>query len=224
MFSRNKINMIVCDMAGTIIQEKGIVYNSLFNTIRLIKPNLQKSEINRFYGCNKKEVIDYFVDLEKMNSPEIVKNNLNSEFNYYLKKEYQNNKDVSLIHHNLPSFFNALKQQDIKIALNTGYNKEIQKLLIDKFNLNDSIDDFISSEEVNRGRPYPHMINKLLIRNSISDPSTVIKIGDSIPDILEGKNAKTNTVAVLSGAETKENLKKYDPDFIIDSIMDLKIN
>ena len=89
-----------------------------------------------------------------MNSPEIVKNNLNSEFNYYLKKEYKNNKDISLIHHNLPSFFNALKQQDIKIALNTGYNKEIQKLLINKFNLNDSIDDFISSEEVNRGRPY----------------------------------------------------------------------
>ena len=55
------------------------------------------------------------------------------------------------------------------------------------------------------------MINKLLIRNNISDPSTVIKIGDSIPDILEGKNAKTNTVAVLlSGAETKDNLKKYD--------------
>ena len=78
--------MIICDMAGTIIQEKGIVYNSLFNTIRLIKPNLQKSEINKFYGCNKKEIIDYFVDLEKMNSPEIVKNNLNSEFNYYLKK------------------------------------------------------------------------------------------------------------------------------------------
>ena len=47
-----------------------------------------------------------------MNNSIIVKNNLNSEFNYYLKK-YQNNKDVSLIHHNLPSFFNALKQQDI---------------------------------------------------------------------------------------------------------------
>ena len=57
-----------------------------------------------------------------MNSPEIVKINLNSEFNYYLKKEYQNNKDVSLIHHNFPSFFNALKQLDIIIALNTGYN------------------------------------------------------------------------------------------------------
>ena len=85
------------------------------------------SEINRFYGCNKKEVIDFFVDVEKMNSPEIVKNNLNSEFNYYLKKEYQNNKNVTLIHHNLPCFFYALRDQDIKIALNTGYNKEIQK-------------------------------------------------------------------------------------------------
>ena len=224
MFSRNKINMIVCDMAGTIIQEKGIVYKSLFNTVKLIKPNLEMSEINKFYGCNKKEVIDFFVDVEKMNSPEIVKNNLNSEFNYYLKQEYKNNKNVTLIHPNLPSFFNALRDQDIKIALNTGYNKEIQKLLIDNFNLNECIDDFISSEEVSRGRPYPHMLTKLLRRNNITDPSTVIKIGDSIPDILEGKNANTKTVAVLSGAEKKVNLEDYKPDFILDTIMDLKIN
>tara|TARA_B100000282_G_scaffold1987_1_gene1366 strand:- start:153 stop:755 length:603 start_codon:yes stop_codon:yes gene_type:complete len=193
MFSRNKINMIVCDMAGTIIQEKGIVYKSLYNTIKLIKPDLERKEINKFYGCNKKEVIDYFVDIQKMNSPDIVKNNLNSEFNYFLKQEYKNNKDVTLIHHNLPSFFNALREQDIKIALNTGYNKEIQKVLIDKFNLNEYIDDYISSQEVSRGRPYPHMLNNLIRRNNINDPSSVVKIGDSIPDILEGKNANTKT-------------------------------
>ena len=224
MFSRNKINMIVCDMAGTIIQEKGIVYKSLYNTVKLIKPDLEIKEINKFYGCNKKEVIDYFVDIQKMHSPDIVKNNLNSEFNYFLKQEYKNNKDVTLIHHNLPSFFNALREQDIKIALNTGYNKEIQKVLIDKFNLNEYIDDYISSQEVSRGRPYPHMLNNLIRRNNINDPSSVVKIGDSIPDILEGKNANTKTVAVLSGAETKKNLEDYNPDFVLDSIMDLRIH
>ena len=224
MFSRNSIKMIVSDMAGTIIQENGIVYNALYNTIKLINPNLKREEINKFHGCSKKEVIDFFVDKERMNSPEVVKSNLNSEFNYYLKKEYTENPSVTLIDKNLPSFFNALRDQDIKVCLNTGYNKDIQKLLIDKFNLNDSIDDFISSTQVSRGRPYPHMINTLMRRNSIDDPKSVIKIGDSLADILEGKNAGCITIGVLSGAETKGSLESKKPDYILDNIMKLRIN
>lgn len=224
MFKLAQTRMLVCDMAGTIIQEKGIVYNALFNTIKLVKPDLYRKEINEFYGCNKTEVIDYFVDQQKMNSPEVVKRNLNSEFNYFLKKEYTENPNVTLIHPNLPAFFNALREQDIKITLNTGYNKTIQNLLLDKFELKDHIDDYISSEEVLRGRPYPFMIDKLMERNNVKDPRSVIKIGDTVTDIMEGKNADCKTVGVLSGSCSKSVLEKYKPDSIIDSIMDLKIN
>jgi len=224
MFKLRSTRMLICDMAGTTVQEKGIVYNSLFNTIKLIKPNLIKSEISKFSGYNKNEVIKYYVDKQKMDSPIIVLNNLKSEFNYYLKKEYSNNNSVNLIHPNLPLFFNLLREQDIKICLNTGYNKDIQNLLIDKLNLLDCIDDYISSEEVDRGRPYPYMIERLMFRNNIEYPQEVIKIGDSIADINEGKNAGCKTVGVLSGAGSKEELKKHNPDFIINNIMDLRFN
>ena len=222
MFRLSQTRMLVCDMAGTIIQEKGIVYNALYKTIKLIEPNLQRNEINKFYGYNKSEVIDYYVDRQKNNSSVIIKRNLNSEFNYFLKKEYQNNPNVSLINKNLPNFFNALRDQDIKITLNTGYNNEIQKLLIDKFELNNCIDDYISSQEVTRSRPYPFMIYELMKRNSINSSQQVIKIGDTVADILEGKNSNCKTVSVLSGSEIKNTLKKHNPDFIIDNIMDLK--
>jgi len=222
MFRLSQTRMLVCDMAGTIIQERGIVYNALFNTIRLIDDSLTRNNINRFYGCNKSEVIEHFVDKQNMDSPEVVKMNLNSEFNYFLKKEYLNNPNVILINDNIPHFFNALRDQDIKIALNTGYNREIQKLLIDKFDLHNCIDDYISSEEVTRGRPYPFMINELMKRNSIINPNLVIKIGDTVADIIEGKNANCQTVSVLSGSETKKSLIKYNPDFIINDIMDLR--
>ena len=224
MFKLRSTRMLICDMAGTTVQEKGIVYNSLFNTIKLIKPNLIKSEISKFSGYNKNEVIKYYVDKQKMDSPIIVLNNLKSEFNYYLKKEYSNNNSVNLIHPNLPLFFNLLREQDIKICLNTGYNKDIQNLLIDKLNLLDCIDDYISSEEVDRGRPYPYMIERLMFRNNIEYPQEVIKIGDSIVDINEGKNAGCKTVGVLSGSNSKVQLKKENPDFIINNIMDLKFN
>jgi len=224
MFGLRSTKMLVCDMAGTTIQEKGIVYNSLFNTIKLIKPNLIRSDISRFAGYNKNEVIRYYVDQQRMNSPDVVFRNLKSEFNYYLKKEYMNNESVKLMDKNLPSFFNLLREYDIKICLNTGYNKDIQNLLIDKLNLLDCIDDYISSEEVERGRPYPYMINKLMSRNNVNYPEEVIKIGDSVADIKEGKNAGCKTVGVLSGANSKAQLLKENPDIIINNIMDLRFN
>ena len=101
MFRISSTKMLICDMAGTTIQEKGIVYNSLYRTIKLIHPNLQKNDIKPFGGAKKREVIKYFVNKRKMDSPEVVINNLDSEFNYFLKKEYQNNPSVKLIHPNL---------------------------------------------------------------------------------------------------------------------------
>ena len=224
MFRSKSIRMLVCDMAGTTIQEKGIVYNSLYKTVKLIKPKLMKSEIEQFSGYNKLEVIKYFVEQQKMDSPTTVINNLDSEFNYYLKKEYSNNDSVKLIHPALLPYFNVLRYNDIKICLNTGYNKDIQNLLIDKLGMLDYIDDYISSEEVDRGRPYPYMINRLMARNDIDNPKEVIKIGDSVADIKEGINAGCNTVAVLSGAGHVQDLSKEKPDFILNSIMDLRFN
>jgi len=222
MFRSKSIRMLVCDMAGTTIQERGIVYNSLYKTVKLIKPKLMKSEIEQFSGYNKLEVIKYFVEQQKMDSPTTVINNLDSEFNYYLKKEYSNNDSVKLIHPALLPYFNVLRYNDIKICLNTGYNKDIQNLLIDKLGMLDYIDDYISSEEVDRGRPYPYMINRLMARNDIDNPKEVIKIGDSVADIKEGINAGCNTVAVLSGAGHVQDLSKEKPDFILNSIMDLR--
>ena len=224
MFGLRSTKMIIFDMAGTTIQEKGIVYNSLFNTIKLIKPDLLRSDISRFAGYNKNEVIKYYVDQQRINSPDVVLRNLKSEFNYYLKKEYINNDSVKLMDKNMPSFFNLLREYDIKICLNTGYNKDIQNLLIDKLELLDCIDDYISSEEVERGRPYPYMINKLMSRNNVNIPEEVIKIGDTIADIKEGKNAGCKTVGVLSGADSKEQLLKEKPDIIINNVMDLRFN
>ena len=133
MFKLSQTKMLVCDMAGTIIREKGIVYDALYNTIKVIQPSLIRSDINEFYGCEKSAVIKHFVNKNIKEDQKIVQNNLESEFNYFLKKEYTENPNVTLINPNIPSFFNALRDQDVKIALNTGYNKDIQKLLIDKY-------------------------------------------------------------------------------------------
>ena len=118
--------------------------------------------------------------------------------------------------------FTGLKKNNIKIALNTGYSKEIQEKIIDKLKLNEYIDDYISSDMVPSGRPAPYMINKLMSNLDINNPNIVMKVGDTPNDILEGQNARCGYVlGVLSGSSTLKELKIHGPTDILSSIAEL---
>ena len=112
-----------------------------------------------------------------------------------------------------------MRNNNIKICLNTGYNKNIQKLIIDKLNLEEMIDDYISSEDVEKSRPYPDMINELKYRNNIKNSKEIIKIGDTQNDILEGKNAGCLlNIGVLTGSNNFNNFVDVGADHIIESV------
>ena len=164
MLINSRFKMIVCDMAGTIIKENNIVYKTLYEVIKSFNDSLLQEDINKFKGFNKLEVIDHFVKKQGLPIREsrlLIKQS-NNKFNSLLKEKYSVDKNVKLIHMHLPNLLNALRDNDKKIVLNTGYNKEIQNILINKFSLNKCIDDYISSEEVKVGRPYPYMIYNLM--------------------------------------------------------------
>ena len=132
-----------------------------------------------------------------------------ASFKRELKNNYFNDKSIKLVDDNLPTLFNKLRQNGVKVALNSGFSVDIQEALIENLNMRDFIDGYISSESVHHGRPEPFMIQELMKRFDITNPKEVIKVGDSKNDILEGKNAGClMSVGVLSGAENEENLKK----------------
>ena len=76
-------------------------------------------------------------------------------------------------------------------------------------------------EQVERGRPQPYMIHKLANDLDIHNTRHIAKIGDTIPDMLEGINAKCGlNIGVLSGAEDYDGLYPFS-DIIMNNIMDL---
>ena len=224
----NPIKLIVCDMAGTTVNEGGIVYKTLYETIKQFNIKIDKDEIKNWYGINKTEVLNFFLTREE-NIDEEIKPKMLEEmlatFKSNLKNNYYNDNSIKLIHPHLPDHFNKLRESGIKIALNSGFSVDIQENLINNLNMGEFIDGYISSESVPCGRPEPFMIQELMKRFDITDPHTVIKIGDSMNDILEGKNAQCyKSIGVLSGAETRENLVKAGADEILNSVMDLELN
>ena len=98
-----------------------------------------------------------------------------------------------------------------------------QEEMISHFNIGPHIDDYISSEEVSVGRPYPFMIYTLMERNYIISPKNVMKVGDTTNDIMEGINAGCGqTIGVLTGADKRQKLIDAGADAVIKKVTDLK--
>jgi phosphoglycolate phosphatase-like HAD superfamily hydrolase len=85
------------------------------------------------------------------------------------------------------------------------------------------IDATVASDEVERGRPHPDMIQHLMFKLGITDPQRTAKVGDTPVDLLEGRNAGCGLVfGVTGGSSTREQLEKFPHDHLINSVSQFK--
>lgn len=142
--------------------------------------------------------------------------------------------------------FNYLKDYGIKVATTTGYTAEMMKIVEYKAaEYGYTPDLVVTSEDVNnQGRPSPAMIQLIMRKFNIDDSKKVLKVGDTLVDIEEGRNAGVKTVGIVEGSslmglsqvefdeldneqqiakrnEVKRKFESVNADFIIDSIYDL---
>ena len=211
-------------MAGTVVDEQNIVYKTLhqalvdggYNNITLdevLKDGAGKEKLRAIQDLMTIKV----GVLDEKKSLEIHKNfkqNLDKNYATMEIKEQPNASEI----------FKWLKSQNIKVALNTGYNKTIANMLVEKLNwqVGRDIDALVTADDANNHRPAPDMIwvanKKLGVENN-----TVAKVGDSAIDIDEGKNADCAlTIGVTTGAQTRQQLQTANPDFVIDDLLELK--
>ena len=111
-----------------------------------------------------------------------------------------------------------LREMGLKIGSTTGYTDEMMALVVPKAaELGYSPDCWFSPDSTNKkGRPYPYMIFRNMEKLELKDVSRVMKVGDTVSDILEGKNAGLVTVGILEGSSvmglTQEEYEALSPE------------
>tara|TARA_Y100000590_G_C15685595_1_gene1001497 strand:- start:256 stop:897 length:642 start_codon:yes stop_codon:yes gene_type:complete len=211
--------MVIFDMAGTTINEGGLVYKTLKDTLWRHNIFYTEEEFDKFHGVSKKQVLKHFI--EKTDSDV----NIDTAYRWFednLIKNYSSSNSIKVMDGTF-TLFNKLREDDIKICLNTGYPRNIAEHILDNVGIEIGvhIDDLITSSEVPIGRPAPYMINHLMKKYGVS-PSYVAKVGDTVADIREGQNAHVKyQIGVLSGADDRETLEKANPHLIVNSVKDL---
>lgn len=97
---------------------------------------------------------------------------------------------------------NALRQQGMKIGSTTGYNDKMMGVVVPQARAQGYAPDYWCSPDSTegKGRPYPYMLFENMKALGAASVDSVLKVGDTVSDILEGKNAGVHTLGVLEGS------------------------
>ncbi|MEP6747366.1 MAG: HAD hydrolase-like protein [Bacteroidota bacterium] len=217
------IRMVVFDMAGTTVNENNVVYKTLQQAINEKGFNFTLDEVLlEGAGKEKLQAIKSILRVFAEKDDNDLANDIYKRFIVLLAAAYDTLE--VLPQDNALELFHALKQKDILVILNTGYNNETAESLIKKLGWKKGVDydSLVTANDVDKNRPNPDMIWLAMKRFDISNAAEVVKVGDSIIDIEEGQNAGCClSVGITTGAHTFEQLQTAKPDAIINNLMEL---
>lgn len=217
------IKMIVFDMAGTTVDEDNVVYKTLQSAINEKDFDFSLDNVlAQGAGKEKLQAIKSILKTYAHIEDEKLANDIYNRFLGLLENAYTTMNVLPQA--NAADLFHSLKQKNILVVLNTGYNKETADFLINKIGWQKGthFDELITATDVQNNRPEPDMIFLAMKKWKIDNAGEVVKVGDSTIDIEEGQNAGCGiSVGITTGAHTYDQLLTANPDYIIDDLMDL---
>jgi phosphonatase-like hydrolase len=214
-------SMVVFDMAGTTVDENNVVYKTLHAAILQAGVEVTLDEV-LLHGAGKEKlqaIKDVLVAVQAANVDAAA---IYEQFVVLLAIAYANLEVTPCS--NAETVFALLKKQEIKVVLNTGYNRATATDLLRKLNwtIGEDIDLLVTASDVSNNRPAPDMIEFAIRHFNIQDPATVVKVGDSAIDIEEGKNAGCGkTFGVTTGAQTKDQIAVANPTAVLDDLLEI---
>jgi HAD superfamily hydrolase (TIGR01549 family) len=215
-----KIEFILFDTIGTCVKENSNSGSTIIDCFtqafdsKQITLNFQ--EVNQIRGKSKIEAISELLLMKKQ--PLKFAPDIYSEFISLLKyriSEFSEQEGAT-------ELFYFLKEKTIKIGLGSGLPEEIMQTLCKNLNWEEMFDYIGSSEKLGKGRPNPVMIFDAMKKLKIENSKRVLKVGDTVADIEEGKNAGVHTAAVLTGTQEIQKIQNAKPDFIFENILGIK--
>ncbi|AKP67003.1 phosphonoacetaldehyde hydrolase [Companilactobacillus ginsenosidimutans] len=248
------IEAVIFDWAGTTVDYGSlapvVAFKAAFNT-KSIYPT--DEEIRQFMGMSKWDHIGEMLQLPTIRQQwEDEYGELPTEDD---RKELYTMFESALMAHlvkqtelkpHLLDTIDFLEDSGIQYATTTGYTPEMMDAVQrGASNLGYKPDIVLTSADVNNnGRPAPDMIEKILFELGEIKPEEALKVGDTIVDIEEGRNAGVQTVGIIDGsslmglnesdfnnltedereavrAEVRQQFETVDADYIINDLSEL---
>lgn len=208
----NPVDLVVLDMAGTTVEEHGLVYKALADT--MIAAGGSADDVGRWMGADKYEAISSMLGRSEVDTEF-------ADFHERLAKYYAETPPSPIP--GVPEALAQLRSQGVKVALTTGFDRPIVDGLLDVLGWREGVlDAVVCVDDVSAGRPAPYMIFKAMELTGVRDVRRVLAAGDTTRDLQAGMNAGAGfVVGVLSGSQTAEELGTVRHTHLLNSVADV---
>ncbi len=253
MNTANRIQLAVFDWAGTTVDYGSsapmVVFEEIFRNAGIA---LTRAQINGPMGMEKKAHIRSLLSLASASEQWNAKygRSWNEEDVTALYEQFEARLAQVVAEYSKPidgvvETMEQLREMGIKIGSTTGYNAEMMKHVLPAASAAGYTPDCVITPDLTGlGRPTPFMLFACMREMNVYPVTSVVKVGDTIADILEGKNAGAWSIGILTGSnllgltqeeydtmhpdelaqrkcETAEKYMEAGADMVIDSIREL---
>lgn len=217
------ITLAVFDMAGTTVLDNDAVKVAFRQALDHAAVRVSDQQVQEVMGLPKPQAIELLLQQAGRLADAAEVAGLHATFVEKMKAYYAHDTAVGEVPGSR-EVFATLRQAGVKVALNTGFSRDIVDVLLTRlgWNVPEVVDATICSDEVPRGRPFPDMIHALMQRFSINSAQQVAKIGDTWADIDEGHKVGCRfIIGVTTGTYSREKLLERHPTHVLESVREV---
>ena len=214
-----KFECILFDVIGTTIKEKdsNTILNCFAKAFSDNGIDLDIDYIRKNRGNDNKKMIAFILDQFNLSQE------LSAPVYQSFKDNFKNSVGNFEPNDGVADLFSFLKSIGTKIGLGTGMERELLNHILSKVNWDINSFDYVScGDDFDFQRPMPDMILGMMKKFDVTNGNEVLKVGDTVMDIREGKNAFVKTCAVLSGTQSEDVLLDEEPDILVESLVLLR--
>jgi phosphonatase-like hydrolase len=213
----NELTLVVFDMAGTTVLDRGEVPAAFTAALAAQGIEVTPEALSAVRGASKRQAILSLI-------PEGPQREARTDATYAaFKGEVARRfcKDAQPVP-GAAETFAWLRSRGVKVALNTGFDRDITTLLIDALQWNDQVDAVVCGDDVSQGRPAPQLIFRCMEATGTLSVGRVAVVGDTVLDLQAGDNAGVRwNIGVISGAHSREKLERESHTHILSSVAEL---
>lgn len=211
--------LFIFDFDGTLADTKTLVKNGLVDFSK--ENSLPIPDVEAICcGYSNPDLYDFKWGVGKEKQKEI----MDIAFQY-ISAKIVDGSYIPELFSNTKEILEELDQKGSTIALCTSREKFATVNILKYYNIDKYFKAFRTRDDVKernkKPKPDPELLLEIIEELGFNNKNAFM-VGDTDADILAGKNANIKTVGVAWGYYTKEELDKYDPDYIIDDFMKLK--
>ena len=224
MMQNLSISLAVFDIAGTLMEDTGVLVRSFVQTFEVSDIPASEAEMQKMRGAAKRDVIKHFAVKHLGQEYAQIEEKVDQAYSTFrrLLEENYTKEDTKPIA-GAEDTLEWLRDREILIATTTGFYRQVRDLVLEKLGWDGAFFDCnVCSDDVPRGRPAPYMIFECMGSLKVSDVRRVIVIGDTPLDLQAGCNAGCEgVIGVLSGSHGIETLGMARHTHILPSVASL---